>query len=66
MFNKLVGEFEALFDFKTTCTKFPNLTYLDNMELRVVAHEMVIVDLPESDQWRSIEIYGSNNFKLQS
>ena len=64
VFNKLVGEFEALFDFKTTCTKVPNLTYLDNMELRVLAHKMVIVDFPGSNQWRSIQMYGLNEFKL--
>ena len=66
VFDKLVGEFKALFDFKTACTKVPNLTYSDNMELRVLAHEMVIADLLGSEQWTSIQMYGSNKFKLQS
>ena len=45
LFDKLAREFEVLFDLKATCTKVPNITYSDNMELRVLAHEMVIADL---------------------
>ena len=65
-FQKLAAEFEALFDVKDACTKVPNLTYSDNMELRVLAHKMVIVDLPGYEQRRSIQMYGSIKFKLQS
>ena len=66
VFDKLVGEFETLFDFKTTCNKVSSLAYSDNMELIVLAHEMAIADLPGSEQWKSIQMYGSNKFKLQS
>ena len=65
VFDKLAGEFKALFDFKAACMKVPNLTYSDKMELSVMAHEMVIADLTGSEQWRSIQMYGSNKFKLQ-
>ena len=64
VFDKFAREFEALFDFKFACTKVPNITYSDNMELRVLAHKMVIADLPGSEKWRSIQMYGSNKFKL--
>ena len=43
VFNKLAGELEELFDFKDACTKVPNITHSDNMELKVMAHKMVIV-----------------------
>ena len=66
VFDKLVGEFETLFDFKIACTKVPNLTCLDNMELRVLAHDMIITYFSGSEQWKSIQMYGSNKFKLHS
>ena len=66
LFDKLVREFEALFDFKIACTKVHNITYSYNMELRALAHEMVIAYLLRSEQWKSIQMYGSNKFKLQS
>ena len=66
VFDKLVGEFEALFDFKAACTKVPNITYSNNMELKVLAHEMVIADFLGSKHWRSIQMYGSSKFKLHS
>ena len=65
VFDKLTGEFELLFDFEVTCTKVPDLSYIDNMELRVLEHEIVIVDLLNSEHWRSIQQYGSTKFKLQ-
>ena len=66
VFEKLAREFEELFGFKFSCTKVPNLTYSDNMELRVLAHDMIMADLLGSEQWKSIQMYGSNKFKLQS
>ena len=47
MFDKLAEEFELLFDFKVSCAKVPNFSYTDNMELRVLAHDMVVADLPK-------------------
>ena len=65
VFDKLVGDFKLLFDFKVACAKVPNFSYADNMDLRVLAHEMVVADLPNSEHWRSIQWYGSTKFKLQ-
>ena len=47
VFNKLVGEFELLFDFKVACAKVPNFSYADNMELKFLAHKMAVADLPK-------------------
>ena len=47
MFDKLVEEFDLLFDFKVTCFKVPNISYAENMELRVLAHQMVVADFPK-------------------
>ena len=44
VFDKFTGEFELLFDFKFACAKVPNFSYADNMELRVLAHDMVVAD----------------------
>ena len=46
-FDKLAEEFELLFYFKATCAKVPNLSYAESMELRVLAHEMVVADFPK-------------------
>ena len=55
VFEKLAGEHELVFDIKVACTKVPDLSYIDNIELIVLAHEMVIADLPNFKLWRSIQ-----------
>ena len=54
MFDKLAEEFELLFDFKLTCSKVPNISYAENMELRLLAHEMVVADLSNPEHWRVV------------
>ena len=65
VFDKLAEEFELLFDFKVSCAKVPNCSYVDNMELKVLAHEMVVAYFPNPEHWRSIQQYGSTKYKLQ-
>ena len=65
VFDKLAREFKELFDSKTACTKVPNLTYSDNMELIVLNHDMITADFPRSELWKSILLYGSNKLILQ-
>ena len=55
IFDILAGEFELLSDFKATCATVPNFSYTENMELRVLAHDMVVANLPGPNQWRSIQ-----------
>ena len=64
MFDKLVEEFELLFDFKIACARVPNLSYADNMELRVLAHEMVVAAMPNLESWRAIQQYRSTKYKI--
>ena len=64
MIEKLAGEFEMAFDFKATCTKFPEFSYAENMELRVLVKEMINLDLPAVDQWIIIENYGKCKYKV--
>ena len=65
VFDKLAREFKLLFDFKVACAKVPNLSYANNMELRVLVHEMVVADLPNLEHWRAVQQYGSTKYKLQ-
>ena len=65
MFDILAGEFELLFDFKFVCARVLNFSYVDNMELRVLAHEMVVANLPNPEHWRKIQQYGSTKYMLQ-
>ena len=66
VFDKLAEEFELLFDFKVQCAKVPNFSYANNMELKVLAQEMVVVDLPKPEHWREVQQYGSTKYKLQA
>ena len=66
MFDKLDEEFELLFDFKISCAKVLNISYANNMDLRVLAHEMVVADLPNLEHWRAIQQYGSTKYKLHT
>ena len=66
MFDKLAEEFKELFDFKITCTKVPNITYSDNIELIVLTHDMIMADFLRSKLWKSIKLYGSNKLRLQT
>ena len=65
MFDKMDEEFKLLFDFKVTCAKVPNLSYAQSMELRVMAHEMVVAYFPKPEQWRIVQQFGSNTYILQ-
>ena len=65
VFDKLFKEFELLFDFKVSCAKVPNFSYTDNMELIVLAHDMVVLDFPKPEHWRIVQQYRSTKNKLQ-
>ena len=65
MFDKLAEKFEFLFDFKVACAKVPNFSYPDNMDLRVLEHEMVVAYSTNHEHWRAVQQYGSTKYKLQ-
>ena len=55
MIDKLAGDFNMMFEVKATCTKFSKFSYSKNIELRVLAKEMINLDLPVVDQWKIIK-----------
>ena len=57
--DKLAGDFEMLFDFKAICTKFPDFSYAKNVELNVMAKEMISLDIPTTD-----DNYGKSKYML--
>ena len=62
--DKLARDFEMLLNFKATCTKLSYLSYLEKVELRVLAKEMINLDLPAADQWKIVENYEKSKYKL--
>ena len=64
MFDELSEEFELLFYFKVSCAKVPKFSYIDNMELRVLAHDMVVAEFLKPEHWRTVQQYGSTKYKL--
>ena len=64
MVDNLVGDFEILFYFKSTCAELDDYSYVENVELRVVEKEMTILDFPTVDQWKIIEHFRKNKFRL--
>ena len=62
--DKLAEDFEMLLNFKATCAKLLDFSYVDNVELRVLAKEMVNLDFPTIDQWKTFEQFGKNKYKL--
>ena len=64
MIKKLSGEFDLLFDFKNLCAMFlaPFVSsYLENLELGVLAKEMVKLETLTSNQWKMIKTTASLN-----
>ena len=62
--DKLGDDFELLFALRDMCAWFPNFSYRDHVELRVLEKEMAILDLPYVDQWKLVEKYGISKYKL--
>ena len=65
VFDKLASAFELLADFKATYTTIPIFSYIENTELKVLAHDMAVTIFPGPDLWKSIQLYGSNQFNIQ-
>ena len=50
-------DFEMLHTFKSTSAELPEFSYVDHVELRVLAREMASLELPTIDQWKIVEKY---------
>ena len=62
--NELSKYFEILHTFRATCTQLPEISYKDHVELRVVAKKMTSLGLPTVDQWKIVEKYGKNKYRV--
>ena len=62
--DKLSSEFELLFDFRVVCTKFPMLPYPENIEISVLAEEIIKLEMSTVNQWKVIENYGKAKNKM--
>ena len=60
--DKLNGDFEMLFDFKAICTKFIEFSYVENVELSVMAKEMISLYMPTTDKWNIVDNYGKHKY----
>ena len=62
--QEIVWEFELLFDFKDLCAKLPEPSYLENIELEVLAEEVVKLETLMNNQWKMIENYSKSEKRL--
>ena len=62
--KKLSSEFELLFDFKALCTRLPMRSYLEKLELGLLAKEMVKLEIPTTNQWKVIKNYSKSKHRL--
>ena len=63
--DKLSEDFEILFAFRATCAQLAYFSYVEHVELRVLAKEMANLELPTIDQWKAIEKYGKTKYRLR-
>ena len=62
--DKLVIDFEMINTFRIVCSQLPPISYVDHVELRVLDKEMVNLELPSMDQWKTIEKFGRTKYKM--
>ena len=62
--DKLAEYIEMLFTFKSICAKFLDFSYVENVELRVLEKEIVNLYFPSINQWKTVEQFGKNKYKL--
>ena len=62
--DKLAMDFKIINTFITVCTQFLEISYVDRVELRVLAKEMASLELPTVDWWNTVEKFGRTKYKL--
>ena len=62
--DKLSKYFDILQSFRSICAQLPDISYKEHVEIRVLAKEMVILELPTVEQWKAIEKYGKTKYRL--
>ena len=51
-------DFELVDSFRTIGAQLPPISYVDHVELRVLAKEMESLEIPSGDQWKTTENFG--------
>ena len=62
--DKLAVEFELVNTFIIIGAQLPPISYVDHVDLRVLAKEMESMELPSRYQWKTIEKIGNMKYKL--
>ena len=62
--DKLVVDFEIVDSFRMIGAKLPPISYVYHVELRVLAKEMVNLEVPCKDQWNTIEKFRNMKYRL--
>ena len=57
-------DFELVNTFRAIGAQLTPISYIDHVELRVLAKEMEILELPSRDQWKTIQKFGKMKCKL--
>ena len=63
--EKLSVDFEIIDTFRATCAQLPLISYMDHVELRVLAKEMASLELTTVDQWKTNEKFGKTKYRLR-
>ena len=61
---KLDVDFELVNSFRTIGAQMPPISYVDHVELRVLAKEMENMELPYGDHWKTIEKFGKMKYRV--
>ena len=62
--DKLAVDFELVTAFKAIGAQLPPISFIDHVELRVLAKEMASLELPSRAQWKTIKKFGKMKYKM--
>ena len=62
--DKLALEFEIVDSFRMIGANMPPISYVDHVELRVLAKEMENLEVPSGDQWKTIEKFVKMKYRI--
>ena len=62
--DKLAVDFEIINTFIAICSHFQTISYVDDLELQVLAKEMVNIEIPTLYQLKTLEKFGRTKYKL--
>ena len=64
--DNMEDNFELVFTFRATCTKFLVFLCRDHVKLWVLEKEVAPINLPTSYQWREVEKFGRSKYTLHT